>query len=1149
MARRLRLKPLAWTLGVVLCLLVLLPAAGTTLLLTSANARLWAVHKGVEQLQHRGVALSLDGLTWPTLGELHFERLSFDAQDNTVVTVQHFTLRWQPQRLWQRQILINAITASALAVNLSADEPTEQPTEAPQGELSLPNVWPVEIERFAIDKLTIRNRSAAWNLPSYRLHGNALVFTHEPPLALNVSAVSLNDNGGEPTRLNISTELVGNREVTVHGAFFEPAAGRVGELLRLPAKQPVDAAFAVNVKPMADQWQLSIERLQMPFLSHQLRVQGAAQFNVDARWVKVPELVIEVDDKVQRLRGGATADDAWFDAEFSQLPLELANPWLPQPVQGIITAKVRGDWRFATQRLPELSFEVATEAHLAGNDLTLTSQGAVRDDVIYFEKLSLSQANTRVTASGLVAPFGEQTALNVRFTHLHSELLKPWVAAWPDYLSFAVETGQLLLKGPLQAPSLEITTKGEVGLEQERFEVTVAGTATRHAATFAQLAIEQGKHRLRAKGSVNWQQQTLALNVQAAHLTHALVSRLDVADALSLPEGLTFDVSGEVAAQGAWQAPAVDADLAAHGSYAYEGGTLPYRLTLKGHGEGRSLTRYRVDIANADLEINDRTVLEAWGKASRNDVDLTLTLNHLPVEILAAVGFSQISGEAEGQLRLRGTPESPQLDGELFYRNPSKQLELTLNLATVAQELSARFGVARANQPVGELTLAVPLHTYLQQGEAPIQAWPLNFRGEGELDLALVQLLLNPDIHQLDGKLALDLTIDGTVAAPQVRGYVRTRETTYHNRLTNTHLAEIKMELVGSNDVLELKELTATDEFGGTVTATGTAQLAASYRDQPNMLQFQIRAQEATLAATEMVSGQLSATVKVNGHLDELWVTGKGELSPLNISIAQAFTSSIPTIQYAAINQQQATHNFMPVVHLDVVLDVDKQAFVRGRGLETEIRGNMRLSGTLDDLSYRGQFSTRRGHMDLFNKRFTLQEGSVQISNEVISLLIEAAYQAEDVEYLVELSGTTEQPKLNLSSIPAMPEDEILARLIFGKSIRNISAFQAIQIALAVQTLAKGGSGFDPLEKTRQLLGVDTLTIDNEKTDNGDSGLALGIGKYVSERVFVEVKHTPDPAEPWQGRVEIELTPSISVQTSTATAGGGRAEILWKKDY
>ncbi len=265
------------------------------------------------------------------------------------------------------------------------------------------------------------------------------------------------------------------------------------------------------------------------------------------------------------------------------------------------------------------------------------------------------------------------------------------------------------------------------------------------------------------------------------------------------------------------------------------------------------------------------------------------------------------------------------------------------------------------------------------------------------------------------------------------------------------------------------------------------------------------------------------------------------------MSLEQAFQSSIPTLNYTEVGTAQSSDSKLPTVHFKLDLQATQQAFVRGRGLETEIEGDMTLEGTQETLSYRGRFDTRRGRFDAFGKRFIVEDGTVQISNQVVSLNVTAKYTGKPYDYYVEITGTQNAPKITLRSVPSMPDDEILSRLIFGKSVHDISPFQAIQLASAINTLANG-STFDPIESTRHLLGVDTLTIDNETSDTG-KGISLGVGKYVSEQVYVEVKHTPNPNQPWQGRMEIELTPNISVQSATSDTGGAQGEILWKMDY
>lgn len=102
-----------------------------------------------------------------------------------------------------------------------------------------------------------------------------------------------------------------------------------------------------------------------------------------------------------------------------------------------------------------------------------------------------------------------------------------------------------------------------------------------------------------------------------------------------------------------------------------------------------------------------------------------------------------------------------------------------------------------------------------------------------------------------------------------------------------------------------------------------------------------------------------------------------------------------------------------------------------------------------------------------------------------------------------------------------------------------------------MQTLRTGGAGFfDPAGGTREILGVDTLTIDTEKDVNGDTGVNLGVGKYLNEKVYLELERTPNPSQPWRGNITIELTPTLTLESSTGGASGIEGfQLKWKRDY
>jgi translocation and assembly module TamB len=131
-----------------------------------------------------------------------------------------------------------------------------------------------------------------------------------------------------------------------------------------------------------------------------------------------------------------------------------------------------------------------------------------------------------------------------------------------------------------------------------------------------------------------------------------------------------------------------------------------------------------------------------------------------------------------------------------------------------------------------------------------------------------------------------------------------------------------------------------------------------------------------------------------------------------------------------------------------------------------------------------------------------------------------------------------------------MPQDEVIAMLLFGKSPQDITPIQAIMLANSINKLRKGGKSlFDPVEATRNLIGVDTISIDSEETDNGQ-GVTVGVGKYIHEKVYIEVERGNNPAKPWKGNVEVEILPNVNIESSTGGDSGlGGIEVKWKHDY
>ena len=351
----------------------------------------------------------------------------------------------------------------------------------------------------------------------------------------------------------------------------------------------------------------------------------------------------------------------------------------------------------------------------------------------------------------------------------------------------------------------------------------------------------------------------------------------------------------------------------------------------------------------------------------------------------------------------------------------------------------------------------------------------------------------------------------------------------------------------------EIIRASASDGDKGILSLEGRGQ----WQDSPADLEVDLvlRAADAHLLRRYDMDGTANGILTLTGDNRELFLSGTLNIIPFTLSLEALLQEDIPTLRISNDNDQahrqqvsREKWRMLPEINLNVELAADQQAFLRGPGLEAELQGKILIQGKYPDSIYRGNFRTVRGFVRILGKRFDLVGGEVRLEDEIFSLLIPGVYRGSDLEVRAELSGTLDELQLDLSSSPAYPEDEIISRLLFNKSSQDISPLQAVRLANAITMLRSGGKPlFDPLGQIQKVLTVDSLNV--EDTESGE-GVQLGVGKYIHEKVYVEVETGTGAGEPWQGNIQIELLPNLNLENSVnGESGFGNIELQWKRDY
>jgi translocation and assembly module TamB len=138
--------------------------------------------------------------------------------------------------------------------------------------------------------------------------------------------------------------------------------------------------------------------------------------------------------------------------------------------------------------------------------------------------------------------------------------------------------------------------------------------------------------------------------------------------------------------------------------------------------------------------------------------------------------------------------------------------------------------------------------------------------------------------------------------------------------------------------------------------------------------------------------------------------------------------------------------------------------------------------------------------------------------------------------------GRVSDPQVSFSSQPELPQDEVLARLIFNRSISELSALQIAQLAAAAAELA-GGSNTSLVGSLRDATGLDDLDIITDSEGN----TAVRAGRYIRDNVYLGVE--AGAAGSTRGTINLDITEDLKARGSVGSDGDSSLGLFYERDY
>jgi translocation and assembly module TamB len=211
---------------------------------------------------------------------------------------------------------------------------------------------------------------------------------------------------------------------------------------------------------------------------------------------------------------------------------------------------------------------------------------------------------------------------------------------------------------------------------------------------------------------------------------------------------------------------------------------------------------------------------------------------------------------------------------------------------------------------------------------------------------------------------------------------------------------------------------------------------------------------------------------------------------------------------------------------------------VRGHGVDAEMGGTLKIGGDAAAPAISGGFDLRHGTFSLAGQPLNFTSGKVTFGGTGLANKFDptinfvAQSTANSMTATLTVSGYADAPKIELSSSPQLPQDEILGQLLFGESAKQLSPFQLAEVAQALASLGGVGGG-DPLAAVRNGLGLDRLSVGG--TSGSTAGATVEAGKYVANGVYVGAKQGSSGGS--QAQVQVDLTKHLKLESALGTGG------------
>ncbi|HEX2228885.1 MAG TPA: translocation/assembly module TamB domain-containing protein [Candidatus Binatia bacterium] len=486
-----------------------------------------------------------------------------------------------------------------------------------------------------------------------------------------------------------------------------------------------------------------------------------------------------------------------------------------------------------------------------------------------------------------------------------------------------------------------------------------------------------------------------------------------------------------------------------------------------------TITRPQDDFIVDQLVLrNQNQTLSVSGRFSSNGAQaLDATIDGLSLEVLKAFSTSapDLTGNLSAWLQIRGTAAAPAIEAkaEITGSKIAGQSYRGLRATSRYRNQNIALDVVIDQDSTHSLDIrgTIPLALSWQDGwrAQPLGGMDLRARSSG-LSLAFLNAFTPAAIQNINGEVVLDIALRGTLRDPEPRGKFSVRDGTFNAKALGTKVTGLFAQASADAQRISLSRLTAR-AGSGTLEASGVLSLRQFAAENINVT---VTAQRWPAVQTDQYRAIINSNLRVSGPITAPLIAGAVEVVEGNIRPSLGFLERgavplkrDPTIVVVRSRGEEPAplqsngsapeeNGLLQYLSLQLTVTIPNNLWVRHPNANVELSGNLTLTKKPEsDFTISGPLEIVRGWVGFQGRRFTLSRGRIEFTGGKPTdaiLDLSAEYRVQGYLVSAVASGTADKPSLVLQSQPVLEQSDILALLLFGKPVADLSNTEQVSL-------------------------------------------------------------------------------------------------------